>query len=65
MSSVPAAANARGRLSPVPDQSPDSWTGGSCVTTGVTTRDARAVNARLSSMKPNGSLSRTVSGPML
>ena len=63
-SSALPLANARGRLSPEPVQAPDSGIGGSGEIRGVTTRDVVEWKARVSSTRPNGSLSRTVIGPM-
>ena len=62
-SSALPLANARGRLSPDPVQAPDSGTGGSGTTRGVTTSVDRLWKVRSRSTRPNGSLSRTFIGP--
>ena len=62
-SSSPAEATDRVRLSPLPAHSPPSGVDGSGTTTGVTSKASVALNARTSSHMPNGSLSRSVSGP--
>ena len=63
MSSLPLAATLRAVDSPPPAQSPPRRTGGSGLTTGVTTSSSVVAKARASSTRPNGSVSRTDSGP--
>ena len=62
-SSLPLVAIEREAVSPPPAQSPPSRTGGSALTTGVTTRSSEVAKDRVSSHSPNGSVSRTDSGP--
>ena len=62
-SSADPVAKARGRRSPVPDHSLVMPTCGNVCTAGVTTSRVVAVNVRTSSIIPNGSLTRTESGP--
>jgi hypothetical protein len=64
-SSALPLAKARGRLSPDPVHAPDSGTGGSGTTRGVTTSEEVVWNVRSSSTIPNGSLSRTFIGPIV
>ena len=63
-SSALPIANARGRLSPEPVQAPPSgmWVRGTV--RGVTVSGTVVRNARPSSTRPNGSLTRTVTGPI-
>ena len=62
-SSVPLLLTDRDAASPPPAQSPPSRTAGSALTTGVTTRSSVLAKDRVSSHSPNGSVSRTDSGP--
>ena len=62
-SSVPETATEREVASPPPAQSPPSRTAGSADTTGVTTRSSTDANDRVRAHNPNGSVSRTESGP--
>ena len=63
-SSALPIAKARGRLSPDPVQAPPSGIGGRGTTRGVTVSDAVLRNHRPSSTRPNGSLTRTLIGPI-
>ena len=63
-SSALPVANARGRLSPEPVQAPPSGIWGSGTVRGVTVSGTVVRNARPSSTRPNGSLTRTVIGPI-
>ena len=63
-SSALPIANARGRLSPEPVQAPPSGIGGSGTVRGVTVSVAVLRNERPSSTRPNGSLTRTLIGPI-
>ena len=62
-SSSPCTATERARLSPLPAYSPGSRTDGSGVTCGITVRWSVLGNDRVSSHRPNGSVSRITSGP--
>ena len=62
-SSLPLTATEREAASPPPVQSPPSRTAGSGNSTGVTTSSSELANERASSHRPNGSVSRTDSGP--
>ncbi|MBD2900730.1 hypothetical protein amrb99_97390 [Actinomadura sp. RB99] len=62
-SSSPAADTERARLSPPPPHAPLSRVAGSGTIAGVTVRVSAMLNERTSSTIPNGSASRTVSGP--
>ena len=62
-SSVPLVATEREAASPPPAQSPPNRTGGSALTAGVTTSSSVVAKDRVSSHSPNGSVSRTDSGP--
>ena len=63
-SSALPVANARGRLSPDPVQAPPSGMWGRGVVRGVTVSGIVVRNERPSSINPNGSLTRTVIGPI-
>ena len=64
-SSALPLAKARGRLSPDPVHTPDSGTGGSGTTRGVTTSEDVVRKVRSSSTMPKGSESRTRIGPIV
>ena len=64
-SSVPAAANALGRLSPVPDHSPLTPLLGNGRACGVTVSRLVTGKDLVSSTSPNGSLTRTAIGPLI
>jgi hypothetical protein len=63
-SSALPIANARGRLSPEPVQAPPSGMPGNATVRGVTVSGAVVWNARPSSIRPNGSVTRTDIGPI-
>ena len=63
-SSADPVANARGRLSPEPVQPPPSGIVGSGTVRGVTVSGTVVRNARPSSTRPKGSLTRTDIGPI-
>jgi hypothetical protein len=63
-SSSPCTATDRARLSPVPAYSPASRTVGSGTTFGMTVSRSTLGNERVSSHRPNGSVSRMTSGPI-
>ena len=62
-SSALPVANERGRLSPEPVHAPPSRMPGRGTVRGVTVSDAVVWKARPSSMRPKGSVTRTVIGP--
>ena len=62
-SSSPRTATARATLSPPACHAPDRLTDGSGCTTGTTVSRSVAVKLRVSSTSPNGSVSRSRSGP--
>jgi len=63
-SSSPRIATDRLTLSPPDSHAPPSLIGGSGCTAGTTVRMSTAVNDRVSSTSPNGSASRSLSGPI-